>query len=146
MVVLGDHDRLVDAEDVPRPEARVVGVEAREVTHHALGGDAVLDEAYAHCDLFVAPSRFESFGLVFVEAMRVGKAVIGCRAGGMPEVVADGLNGLLVEPGDPAGLADALVRLAGDPALRRHLQAGARHTADTRLDWQQIGQRILADY
>lgn len=80
--------------------------------------DAVLDEAYARCDLFVAPSRFESFGLVFLEAMREAKPVIGCRAGGMPEVVRDGVTGLLVAPGDAAALAQAILRLVGDDAMR----------------------------
>jgi glycogen(starch) synthase len=94
-------------------------------------GDAELDAAYARCDLFVAPSRFESFGLVFVEAMRAGKAVIGCRAGGMPEVVTDEVNGLLVEPGDAAGLARAILRLVQDPALRASMgAAGYRLFAD----------------
>lgn len=86
-------------------------------------GDAELDAAYARCDLFVAPSRFESFGLVFVEAMRAGKAVIGCHAGGMPEVVTDGLNGQLVAPGDANGLACAILRLIQDPALRASMGA-----------------------
>jgi glycosyltransferase involved in cell wall biosynthesis/GT2 family glycosyltransferase len=80
--------------------------------------DTVLDEAYANTDIFVAPSRFESFGLVFLEAMREGKAVIGCRAGGMPEVVQDEVTGLLVAPGDAAALTQAILRLVRDPGLR----------------------------
>ena len=66
----------------------------------------ILRDAYAGCDIFVAPSRFESFGLIFLEAMREGKPVIGCLAGGMPEVVTQNVNGLLVEPND----ADALLK------------------------------------
>ncbi len=55
---------------------------------------------YADCDIFVAPSRFESFGLVFLEAMMFGKPVVGCDAGGMPEVIEDGVSGYLAKPGD----------------------------------------------
>ncbi len=72
----------------------------------------------AASDIVVLPARYESFGLVAVEAMRFGKPVISTRAGGIPEVVEDGRTGLLVPPGDPAGLADALGRLAGDAGLR----------------------------
>jgi len=96
-------------------------------------GDAELDAAYAGCDLFVAPSRFESFGLVFVEAMRMGKAVIGCRAGGMPEVVTDEVNGLLVEPGDAPALAQAILRLVQDPSLRHAMGDAGRRLFEERF-------------
>lgn len=79
---------------------------------------ATLSAAYAECDLFVAPSRFESFGLVFLEAMRAGKPVIGCSAGGMPEVIEDGVCGLLVPPGNAEALAAAILRLLLSEPLR----------------------------
>lgn len=79
---------------------------------------AALSNAYAECDLFVAPSRFESFGLVFLEAMRAGKPVIGCSAGGMPEVIEDGVCGLLVPPGNAEALAAAILRLLLSKQLR----------------------------
>jgi hypothetical protein len=80
-----------------------------------------LVEHYARADIFVAPSRYESFGLIFLEAMMHGAACVGTRAGGIPEVVEDGTTGLLVPPEDPAALADALARLAGDAALRQRM-------------------------
>lgn len=90
--------------------------------------DPELDMAYADCDIFVAPSRFESFGLVYLEAMRQGKPVVGTTAGGIPEVVQDGVTGLLTEPGDPVSLAKALSRLAQDAGLRESMgEAGRRH-------------------
>lgn len=85
--------------------------------------DAGVRDAYASCDIFVAPSRYESFGLIFLEAMRDGKPVIGCNAGGIPEVVEDGVTGLLVPPGDAQALADALIRLCQSPELRSRLGA-----------------------
>src|SRR5581483_7881193 len=81
--------------------------------------EAELQEAYASCDIFVGPSRYESFGLVFLEAMREGKPVIGCRIGGMPEIIEDGISGLLVPPGDEAALAKAILCLADSAELRR---------------------------
>lgn len=93
--------------------------------------------AYAACDIFVAPSRFESFGLVFVEAMRAGKPVIGCLAGGMPEVVEQDVTGLLVVPGDADALAAAILRLAGSAELRAAMgDAGRRRFLDHFTDDQ----------
>jgi glycosyltransferase involved in cell wall biosynthesis len=63
---------------------------------------------YAAAQVLVVPSRWEGFGLVAVEAMRAGRAVIASRVGGLPEVVEHGLTGLLVEPGDAGALAEAL--------------------------------------
>jgi glycosyltransferase involved in cell wall biosynthesis len=63
---------------------------------------------YAAAQVLVLPSRWEGFGLVAVEAMRAGRAVIASRVGGLPEVVEHGVTGLLVEPGDAAALAEAL--------------------------------------
>jgi glycosyltransferase involved in cell wall biosynthesis len=103
-------------------------------------GDDELDQAYARCDVFVAPSRFESFGLVFVEAMRVGKAVIGCHAGGMPEVVSDGVNGLLVEPGDTDGLAQAILRLVQDPVLRASMGAAGHRLFEERFTARRMAE------
>ena len=84
------------------------------------------NEAIASADLFVGPSRFESFGLVFVEAMRFGVPVIGCDAGGMPEVINAGVTGLVVPPGDREALADAVVELVTNPERRRLMSDAAR--------------------
>jgi len=87
------------------------------------------EEAYRGCHVLVAPSRYESFGLIYIEAMCYGLPVIGCRAGGIPEVVEDEVTGLLVEPGDAPGLASAILRLVNDPALRQRLGQAARERA-----------------
>jgi hypothetical protein len=81
---------------------------------------------YRACDIFVAPSRFESFGLVLVEAMMFGKPAVACRAGGMVEVADEGRTALLAEPGDAASLEACLERLIGDDGLRRALGAAGR--------------------
>lgn len=77
--------------------------------------DAELERHLAQCDIFVGPSRYESFGLVFIEAMMFGKPVVGCRVGGMKEIIEDGVTGLLAEPGDPASLRAALADLLARP-------------------------------
>ena len=76
-----------------------------------------LNALYQNCDLFVAPSLYESFGLIYIEAMNFAKPVIGCRAGGVPEIVNDGVTGRLVDPNSPKQLAEAIVSLLRSPRL-----------------------------
>lgn len=83
-------------------------------------------------DIFVMPSIWpESFGLVVVEAMAQGKPVISSSVGALSEIIVDGESGLLVRPGDPAALSDAVLRLIGDPALRERLGQAARRRAES---------------
>ena len=90
-----------------------------------------LAERYRSCDLFVAPSRYESFGLIFLEAMNFAKPVIGCRAGGPEDIIVDGETGLLVAPQDPRALADAISELVISPAKRDEMgRAGRRRLLD----------------
>lgn len=105
-----------------------------------------LQEAYASCDLFVAPSRFESFGLVFLEAMRVGKPVIGCDAGGMPEVVAAGECGFLIAPGDVQQLSDAILRMLESPSLRQSFGEAGRTRFAEHFSAQRMAQDSLGIY
>jgi len=77
----------------------------------------------------VLPSRSEGMGRVIVEAFCRGRAVIGSRVGGIPDLVEDGANGLLVEPGDAAGLAEALRRMLTDRELAERLGRGAHASA-----------------
>ena len=66
-------------------------------------------------DIFVLPSLNEGMGRVLVEAMAAGKPLIASNVGGIPDLVEDGCNGLLVPPGDSGGLADAIMRLIRNP-------------------------------
>ena len=81
-------------------------------------------------DASVLPSAWENFPHTVVEALAVGCPVIATAVGGVPEVVRDGENGLLVPPGDAGALADAIERFFGDASLRERLHGGAAQSVD----------------
>ncbi len=98
-----------------------------------LGGvsDDLLPGLYAACDMFLMPTRrdasdVEGFGIVFLEAAATGKPSIGGRNGGVPEAVADGETGLLVEGTNSGELANAIRTLARSPTLRATMGAAGR--------------------
>jgi glycogen synthase len=97
---------------------------------------------YAECDIVVVPSRYESFGLVLLEAMMFGKAVVAARVGGIPSVVADGVTGLLVAPGDSVALGDALAQLIGSRQLRKQMGGAARERYCEHFDASRMADRL----
>jgi len=117
----------------------------------ALARDAVA-AALAAADIVAVPSVVDRAGNVdglpnvLLEAMAAGRAVVASRVAGIPDVVTDGVDGILVPPGDAAALAGALTRLAGDPALRARLGAAARNTVATRLGWDRAARAFEEAY
>ena len=119
-----------------------VEAEALAARHRQLGlGDRFhflghRDDALAlvtAADLFVLPSHQEGLPVVLMEAGSVGAPIVATAVGGVPQVVTDGVNGLVVAPGDPVRLADAVERMSSDPELRGRL--GRQAMADsTRYD------------
>ncbi len=98
----------------------------------ALGPERV--EEYRRAQIFVLPTRADSFPMAILEAMAFGLPVIASAVGAIPWMLDDGECGVLVAPGDTAALADALVALAGDPARRARLGAAARARQQARFD------------
>lgn len=118
---------------------------------HFLG--AVSDEALRRCyreaSVFILTPRqdglhFEGFGLVYLEAGAYGLPVIGTRTGGVPDVVLDGVTGLLAEPEDVDGIAAAALRLLCEPGLARRMGLANRQRAET-LTWERCaGEQFQA--
>lgn len=77
-------------------------------------------------DVFVSPSPWEAMPIAPLEAMACGVPQIAVNTGGTPEVVSDGVTGLLCQPNDPAGLAEAITRLLSSPALRQRMSVASR--------------------
>lgn len=110
-----------------------------------LGDEQLLTE-YAACDVFVAPSRYESFGLILLEAMRAGKPVIAGRVGGMTDIVEDGGNGILVPPGDSVALAQALSQLLDSPAVRAEYGRRSRRLFEERYSVDRMVEGVNREY
>ena len=79
------------------------------------------NQEFADCDIFIAPSLYESFGIILIEAMSAKKPVIGCRIGGMQEIVEDGKNGFLIDVEDSEALTSCLEELIVSPTLRERM-------------------------
>jgi len=94
----------------------------------------------------VVPSLGEGFGLVALEAMERGRAVVASRVGGLGEIVADGVTGRLVPPGEVAPLAEALAAVARDPAEAARLGAAGRERAATHFAEERTAERTAALY
>jgi alpha-maltose-1-phosphate synthase len=100
----------------------------------------------SHATVFVCPSVYEPLGIVNLEAMACGSAVVASKVGGIPEVVVDGETGLLVPPEDPASLAVALNELARDPERAAAMGRAGRERAVAEFDWSAIAARTAELY
>lgn len=89
----------------------------------------------AATDVFAMPSRVDSFGIVFLEAWMHGKPVIGADAGGVPDVIAHGKDGLIVPFGDLPALAQSILQLIDDDAARQTMGAAGRHKVELQFTW-----------
>ncbi len=111
--------------------ARLKGAAADDPRIHFRGRyeNARLPELLAGIDVVVVPSRWhETFSIVTREALLAGLPVVASRVGAIPDVISDGVNGLLLSPSDESALAEALARLAGDRALAARLAQAAKST------------------
>ncbi len=128
-----------DGDDVPslREQATSLSIADRIDWHGPLSGHELVS-AYQQASVVVLPSltESESFGMTLIEAMSCGRPVIGSRIGGIPHVIREGVDGLLVPPGDPGALADALGTVLTDHARRESMGAAGREAAESVWDWE----------
>ncbi len=108
--------------------------------------ESVLVRAYQECDAVLVPSRFEGFGLSALEGMACGKPVIASRSSSLPEVVEDGVTGILCPVGDAAAFAAACRRLAENPDLLHKYGQAARRRAEELFSEEVIIPQYVALY
>lgn len=111
-----------------------------------LGRRDDVPQLLAAADIILQPSRSEGLPLALMEAASAGCAMVASRVGGVPEVIEDGCSGLLVPPEDAAALADAVARLAGDPAFAEALGRAAREGFEARFSIDTMIQATLEVY
>jgi glycosyltransferase involved in cell wall biosynthesis len=139
LVVAGEgpeHDAL-------RALAAGLGVADAVVLPGRAGDVAAL---YQAADVFVHPARWEGFGLVLLEAMLSGLPVVASRVSSIPEIVADGVTGLLVPPDDPQALAGAVDRVLGDETLRLELCRAGRERTRAKFSVERMARRTAELY
>ena len=107
---------------------------------------------YSLADVFVLPSitnkmgETEGFGVVLLEAMACGLAVIGSDTGGIPDIIKDGETGLLFHQKDSPDLANQIIRLLTDEDLRKKMVANARNLIETQFSWEIVAERFMEVY
>ncbi|MCY4071771.1 MAG: glycosyltransferase family 1 protein [Chloroflexi bacterium] len=150
-----EHIRLA-LESLPKTRLVLVGDgPARPALERAFAGLPVsfmgylrgerLSQAYASADIFVFPSRLETFGLVVIEAMAAGLPVVASRVGGVSDIVTEGKTGYTFESGDTRALAEGISKIAGDRDNMRHMGAQARAYAETQT-WDAIMDEVIELY
>lgn len=111
-----------------------------------LGNRSDVHELMLNADILIHPARWEGFGLVLLEAMRAGLPVVATKIGAIPEVVADGVTGLLVPPNDPDKLAAAAIELIRNPARRREMGMAGFERLKEHFSPEQMGRAVAAIY
>jgi glycosyltransferase involved in cell wall biosynthesis len=110
---------------------------------HFVGDQSDMWTFFAACDLICVPSSSESFGRTVIEAMACRLPVVATRVGGIPEIIDDGVNGLLVDYGDEEGLREAVERLLNDEALCERLGMAGREKAVREFSEEVHAERII---
>jgi len=145
VAIIGDGDLLADL------EARVRASRASATLAGRFSRPEIRD-ALQCADIVAVPSVVDSKGNVdglpnvLLEAMAAGKAIVASRVAGIPDVVRDGVEGILVPPKDPASIREALLRLAGNAGLRTELGEGAASRVRRELTWDRVAGTLEECY
>jgi len=105
-----------------------------------------LKQLYSNCTVFVAPSIYESFGIIFLEAMNEGKPVIGTNVGGIPEIVINEETGFLIEPDDAKSLTDKILYLLSNPDKSKLMGENGRNRLKKYFSADSFGDGTISIY
>lgn len=131
----------------PEQERRLVAAFGDLGLEHQVVSEGIVSQAQVQqflsvSKLLIVPSAYEGFGMVIAEAAKYGVPTVASDVGGIPEIVRDGVDGILVSPDDPQGFADACVRILDAPQLRQRLGSSAR----SRVLGEFLSSRQVDDY
>ena len=126
-------------------QIRIVKLENQVSVHPPTYGSEKLT-FFRQADVFIYPSYHEGMPMAVLEAMACGLPIVATRVGGLPDLVSDGANGVLVEPGQPDQLVDALRRLLSAPELRRGMQEKSYQLTVERYDMERHVKRLIDIY
>ena len=132
--------------DACKERAAALSFDARKVRFTGYADYEAVPDIYRAADIFVSPTYGEGFSNTILEAMASGLANLSCFAVGVNDCLRDGENGLLVEPGNIAGQADALQRLIQDHDLRRRIARAGLEECRRVYSWEAVGGRIMEVY
>lgn len=141
LILVGDGEKRDDCEGL----VKALGLESRVVFLGQTEDRKKVVELLNGSEFLVLASRYEPFGIVLLEAMAAGKAIVATRSGGIPEIVNDGVTGILVEPKNDQSLADGMVRLIENKELRDTLGHNGRNVARA-YQWDTFGDAYCAVY
>lgn len=125
--------------------AKSLDVDTHILFTGALVGEDLLN-AYHTADVVVLLSRFDASPIVLLEAMAAGKPIVAARVGGIPDIIKDGVNGLVVEPEDVAAAGAAISRILADSALADRLGQAGKMQVGEHYRWDKVSQRVANLY
>jgi glycosyltransferase involved in cell wall biosynthesis len=126
--------------------AHDLGIEQRMVWKLGYIREEEVPELFRSAAVVALPYRAIDQSGVLMTALAFGKAIVASRTGGFPEIIKDGVHGLLVTPGDAPELAQALQDVLANPARRQSMEQASRHLAKTELAWATSAQKTMEVY
>ncbi len=131
--------------DEIRPIVERLGID-RNVVYTGTRPFRELPQFYRMCDAVVGASLSEGFGLTFAEGSACGRPVVATTAGSLPEVIANGKSGLLVEPRNPQALADAVIKVLGNEELANRMGKNGAKYIRKKFDWDESARQFVKVY
>jgi glycosyltransferase involved in cell wall biosynthesis len=116
------------------------------VTLHPVATGSKKVEIFCDADIFIFPSYSEGMPIAVIEAMACGLPIIATRVGGVPEMVSDGVNGILIDPGRPDQIVGALQHLYENPDMRHSMKMNSYKTAFEEFDIEKLVPRLVSIY
>ena len=139
--LVGDLESNIEYTARLKEMTRIWGISDKIIFHGFVPRERIIN-FYTEADIFVLPSLWEGFGIVLLEAMAFELPVVATKVGAIPELVKDGVNGLLVPPANSRALAEAIAALIQNPGLRKKLGKNGRAIYNKSLTWEQVGEKF----